>query len=116
MKSFQKILFFLFFIVFLLSTSLLLRQFSHNAQGQDAYTDALTIAAGSLSAESLPAPTQPETGWIPAPIADDPVMEEMGANGDHPVLRCQPGQKFPQHTNLNRFHPIALFPLVLPSV
>lgn len=66
-------------IVFVVSTTLLLRQQLDNAGGSDAYRDALAIASGTgHKAEETTEATQPQTTWIPAPIEDDdPNLEKM---------------------------------------
>ena len=70
--------------VFIVSTVLLIRQWRDNTDAEAAYQDAVSIAM-QKTAEKLPEktkaePTEPEkpvTIWVPAPVEDDPVMEEM---------------------------------------
>ena len=66
--------------VFAYSTSRLVKQYADNSGGSDAYASALAIASGStekpVTEETLPVETvQPL--WVPAPVEDDPHMEEM---------------------------------------
>lgn len=79
--------------VFVVSTALLIHQWMDNADGDAAYEDAMNIALGKLKEEqtvqSQPAQNQPEPTaakekaeepvlvWEPAPVENDPVMEEM---------------------------------------
>lgn len=71
--------------VFVCSTVLLLRGLGDNSAGQEDYGDAIAIASGVSPEATQPAteattqPTEPETVWIPAPVEDDPMMEEMAA-------------------------------------
>lgn len=68
--------------VFAVSTTLLARQFLDNASGEEAYSDALAIAAGSAQAETkptdAPAETQSSVVWTPAPVEEyDANIEKM---------------------------------------
>lgn len=71
--------------VFVFSTALLLRSMGDTSSGQEDYGDALAIASGDSremtqsTTEAATQPTEPETIWIPAPVEDDPMMEEMAA-------------------------------------
>lgn len=73
--------------IFLVSTVLLLRQFSDNAGGEDAYGDALSVAMQSLPEENVPltpapaaAGTEDGPRWVPAPIEGaDPELETLAA-------------------------------------
>lgn len=78
----------LLLVVFCGSTFLLLRQAADNAGADSTYEDALAIASGSPGAirqaeTQQPEETQPEEPaapvWIPAPVEDDPYMEELAA-------------------------------------
>ena len=70
--------------VFIVSTVLLIRQWRDNTDAEAAYQDAVSIAM-QKTAEKLPEktkaepaePEKPVTIWVPAPVEDDPVMEEM---------------------------------------
>ena len=72
-------------LVFAVSTALSLRQFRDNAGGESTYQDAMEIAMNSqkeeVSDETEPSATtpatEPVTYWEPAPVTDDPMMEEM---------------------------------------
>lgn len=71
-------------VVFAVSTVLLIRQWRDNTDAEAAYQDAVSIAM-QKTAEKLPEktkaepaePEKPVTIWVPAPVEDDPVMEEM---------------------------------------
>lgn len=72
--------------VFAVSTGLLARQHRDNAGAEQSYSDALALAAREQPAPeteaTLPPPadtTPPRKVWIPAPVEEDPVMEEMQA-------------------------------------
>ena len=70
--------------VFIVSMVLLIRQWRDNTDAEAAYQDAVSIAM-QKTAEKLPEktkaepaePEKPVTIWVPAPVEDDPVMEEM---------------------------------------
>lgn len=69
-------------VVFLVSTVLMLRQQLDNRSGSEDYADAQQLAFRETVREPVEAavPSQPpkgETVWIPAPVEDDPQMEEM---------------------------------------
>ena len=77
-------------VIFLVSTALLLRQWTDNAGGETTYQDAIDLAVNSpkenapseKQTESTAMPTenkQPVTVWMPVPVENDPVMEEMAA-------------------------------------
>lgn len=79
-------LFLMMAAIFAVSTTLLISQFGDNASGDDAYGDALAIASGTetqtradVSATEATEPVKQESVWVPAPVEDDPVMEEMAA-------------------------------------
>lgn len=84
-KKLRKIAMCILILVFVVSTALSLRQFRDNAGGESAYQDAMEIAMNSQTEEvpdetEPPATTpaaEPVTVWEPAPVTDDPVMEEM---------------------------------------
>lgn len=71
--------------VFLVSTTLLLRQFLDNSGGEDAYSAALAIASQESRSrqEDLPPVTEetepalPQTIWVPEAVEDDPQVEEL---------------------------------------
>ena len=71
-------------MVFAVSAVLLIRQWRDNTDAEAAYQDAVSIAM-QKTAEKLPEktkaepaePEKPVTIWVPAPVEDDPVMEEM---------------------------------------
>lgn len=81
-KGMRKALSALLLVVFLASTGLYVRYHMDYAAGGDTYSDAEDIASQT---EASQPPSQPEaeketTGqpeWIPAPVEDDPNMEEM---------------------------------------
>lgn len=92
-EKLRKGLFLILALVFVISSAVLLRQFGDNAGGEASYADALAIASGTQLQKEREAPG-PETGepaeestepvklealWVPAPVADDPLMEEMAA-------------------------------------
>lgn len=98
-KTFRKILCLCFLAVFLASTSLLVRQMIYNRSGADAYSHAHALASVSQSrnrnrhATEPTEPVQeettpPEPVWIPAPVENDPVMEQM-AGIDLAALRAE---------------------------
>lgn len=76
-------------VLFVCSTVMLLRQFSDNAGGEDAYGDALAVAMQHVPEESVPLASAPEIPeetikkepvWVPAPIdGEDPELEAMAA-------------------------------------
>lgn len=83
-------------LVFLASTAMVLRQFRDKSRGEEAYGEALALASGTeaqqptpaAAAENEPPSTEetaeaatepPRTVWVPAPVEDDPVMEEMAS-------------------------------------
>lgn len=83
-KMTRKLMWLVFLAVFVISTALLLRQFSDNAGGEEAYSDALAIAMAASTEKEDPLseeetqPARPQTGWVPAPVEeDDPNMEKM---------------------------------------
>ena len=89
MKHMRNIVRFMLLIVFFVSVFLAVRQWLDYSGGEEAYADAIQIAAQTSAAET-PAETQPEptapeaeeteppvTYWIPVPAEGDPVMEEM---------------------------------------
>ena len=87
MKKKQRILLTLLLAaVFLVSTGLLARQRQDNQGAEQAYSEALALARQSQSnqepqpeATSLTETTPPRKVWIPAPVEDDPVIEELEA-------------------------------------
>lgn len=71
--------------VCIVSTVLLLRAQADKSTGEDAYSTARALAAAS-AVENTPASTHPavqpdtaNTVWIPAPVENDPNMEELSA-------------------------------------
>lgn len=84
-KATRRLMWLILLLVFVISTALLLRQFSDNAGGDDAYSEALSIASGVHTGAETELPevteqTTPKSGWIPAPVEDDdPNMEIMAA-------------------------------------
>ena len=85
-KKLKNILMPVFLAIFVFSSVMLLRQWRDNRGGEATYENAASIAAGSTKTEkpeeavlqTLPPETQPrESYWAVAPVADDPVMEEM---------------------------------------
>lgn len=72
--------------VFLVSTGLLIRNFRGYSAGDTAYSDAAALARAE---QAVPAATEPETAalalpaseprtaWVPAPVEEDPWMEEL---------------------------------------
>lgn len=90
-KKVRKILMCILCAVFVVSMSLLVRQWMDNAGGETAYQDAMDIAMNSpkedvpevvqptptVPAEETEEPEEPVTVWVPAPVEDDPMMEEM---------------------------------------
>ena len=89
MKHMRNIIRFVLLIVFFVSAFLAVRQWLDYSGGEEAYADAIQIAAQAPSAETpvetQPEPTEPEveeteppvTYWVPVPVEGDPVMEEM---------------------------------------
>lgn len=70
------------FVIFAASSFLLLRQWQDNARGESTYADAMAVAMESKAETALPQPVEPEAAekkpvWMPVPVEDDPVMEEM---------------------------------------
>lgn len=76
------------FAVFAFSCVMMLRQWLDNEDGETAYEDAMSIAMQQPSAEQpnetqeVPMEptveaTEPVSVWVPAPVGDDPVVEEM---------------------------------------
>lgn len=74
--------------VFVVSTVMLLRQWKDNAGGETTYQDAMNIAMNTPRQEKNeteePEPTaaaaeaeEPVSIWVPVPVEDDPVAEEM---------------------------------------
>lgn len=115
-------------LVFLVSTAMLLRQSRDKAGGEAAYEAALALASGTRK-QSVPAATEKtaeetteplRTVWIPAPVEDDPVMEEMASidlaalrevnedvlgwiripdtNIDYPLLQGEDNEYYLKHT------------------
>lgn len=92
-KKIRKMIMLVLLAVFVVSTALLIHQWMDNADGDAAYEDAMNIALGKPKEEqtvqSQPAQNQPESTaakekteepvlvWEPAPVENDPVMEEM---------------------------------------
>ena len=76
-------------VVFVVSLCFSLSKFLDKRRGSQTYQEALdiatagasepTVTTGNTSAETAPAPTQAQTQtvWVPAPVADDPVLEDM---------------------------------------
>lgn len=82
---------------FLISTFLLIRSVADKAVGKAAYAEAEQIALSqpketllptespteppteppTEAEETLPPPTEPEMIWVPVPVEEDPVMEEL---------------------------------------
>ena len=83
-KRVRNIIRLVLLVVFAVSTVLLIRQWRDNTDAEAAYQDAVSIAM-QKTAEKLPEktkaepaePEKPVTIWVPAPVEDDPVMEEM---------------------------------------
>ena len=84
-KKIRKIAMVLLFAVFVVSTGLAVHQMLDNAGGEDAYAQAMAIAAkapektGAAEA-TVPAATEapePVKVWIPATVEDDPELERM---------------------------------------
>ena len=87
-KKIRRVMMCILLAVFVVSTALVLRQWKDNANGETAYKDAMSIAMQTPKTEQ-PDETQPlstapadEAGepvavWVPVPVEDDPVMEEM---------------------------------------
>ena len=83
-KMIRKIAMLVLFAVFVISTVLLLRQWSDNARGASSYQDAIAIAAekaeyvsehmqvGTVNKMEEQAPV-----WVPAPVGNDPMVEEL---------------------------------------
>ena len=73
--------------VFVFSTAMLLRQYFHNAGGEDAYGDALAVAMQEVAEETVPLSPAPEVSaaetertWVPAPLeGEDPALETLAA-------------------------------------
>ena len=84
-KKLRKTAMCILILVFAVSTALSLRQFRDNAGGESAYQGAMEIAMNGPK-EEIPEGTEavatepaaePVTCWKPAPVTDDPMMEEM---------------------------------------
>ena len=84
----RKIAMAVLLVVFVVSTALMLRQWRDNAGGEDTYEDAVAIAMqeqkDNLPEETKAVSTQtadkeaaPVPAWVPVPVANDPVVEEM---------------------------------------
>lgn len=88
-KKLRKALFAALAAVFVFSTVLLLRQFSDNAGGGEAYGDALAVAMQDAAEAKVPLAPAPDTSgvqeetipvWVPAPVEeDDPELEKLAA-------------------------------------
>ena len=89
-NSLRNLLLLLFAAAFFLSGAKLAASFLDHRSGTDVYAQAQALAAGTGHPSPQYAPTLPETEpsaamsiepqpivWIPAPIADDPVAEQM---------------------------------------
>lgn len=89
----KHILFFLLLAVFLVSTTLLLRQFADNAAGARTYDSARELVRQTPSAPVLSPMSEPtlkegsdepeipmKTVWIPVPVEDDPHLDTLAAN------------------------------------
>lgn len=67
--------------VFLVSTSLLVTKWVDKANGSDVYEEAIAIASGSAEEQigeaPVPAAPRPELAWTPAPVEQDPHMDEL---------------------------------------
>ena len=85
-KSVRKIAMAVLIVVFTVSTALALRQIKDNTAGEAAYENAMAVAMQSPAEqkrEEMPAvvtaeeKAEPVSVWMPAPVEDDPVLEEM---------------------------------------
>lgn len=87
-KTIKRIVMVMLLAVFAFSCVMMLRQWLDNEGGQTAYEEAMAIAMQQPGAEQpdetqamIPeptaAPSEPVSVWVPAPVKDDPVMEEM---------------------------------------
>lgn len=77
-RKLRAILMIVLIVVFIISTTLLIRQIVDNKRSEDIYDKALDIALGVEDAEAEElADALPQTTWIPAPVVDDPVVEKM---------------------------------------
>ena len=88
-KNVRKVLRAILAVVFIVSTFLMLRQWMDNSSADASYNDAMEIAMQAK--EEIPEapqpteavldvtepPTEPVTYWVPVPVEDDPVIEEM---------------------------------------
>lgn len=85
-KIVRKAMWIVFFAAFVFSAMMLLRQWRDNAGGEMTYESAMEIAMHTPKQETNA--TEPMTNstektehdvpdWMPAPVEDDPVMEEM---------------------------------------
>lgn len=74
MKKLRLILILVLLVVFIVSTSLLIRQWVDNKRNKDIYNDALNIAIGSAQAEEA---LEQLTVWIPEPVEDDGYIAGM---------------------------------------
>lgn len=88
-KKMRRAMMLVFLTVFVGSTVMLLRQWKDNASGETAYADAMAIAMSSRGettetetvpeemAEAKIETDEPMNVWVPTPVEDDPVMDEM---------------------------------------
>lgn len=85
MQRFRKLLMAALGIVFVVSICVSVSKMLDKQRGSQSYQDALAIAT-AVTADSTAAPPPPETEqpqlqteivWIPEPVADDPVIEEL---------------------------------------
>ena len=87
-KMIRKIAMLVLFAVFVISTVLLLRQWSDNARGESSYQDAIAIAAekaeyvsehmevGTVNKMETQTPV-----WVPAPVENDPIVKAISHRG-----------------------------------
>ena len=88
-KKMRQVLMCVLFVIFMGSTALMLRQWMDNAGGETTYQDAMDLAVNTkenvsvekqTEATTMPAENkEPITVWVPVPVENDPVMEEMDA-------------------------------------
>ena len=82
-KTIRKQLQILLLVVFVISTSILVQKTIDKTKGSDDYREAAAIASAGIDPdvrireEAVPAAPRPQMQWVPAPVEQDPYVDEL---------------------------------------
>ena len=82
-KTIRKQLRVLLLVVFVISTSILVQKTIDKSRGSDDYREAAAIASAGIDSdirireEAVPAAPRPDMRWVPAPVEQDPYVDEL---------------------------------------